>query len=246
MRSLILEVWQPDCPVVYVSESLESVKLYAIDSHVKNSYIQALLYMFADDKSSLQTALNIIRKHSQVKSIRVLWKCQQEACLELLCNVTNAMYSLTHSRLLFHYPLLTSNGLETWIVTVEDKIKEKEVLTLLKENNEVRVKKRILNFPFSFRAFQLITNSPELLISIADTLQLSSTQQKVLSASLEGGYYSYPRKTNLKQLSEKLGISKTAATKNLRSLENKAIRLLAELAGLSTTQTYCQDKHVEH
>jgi len=60
----------------------------------------------------------------------------------------------------------------------------------------------------------------------------------VFSAALEGGYYSYPRKINLKQLSEKLGISKTAVAKNLRSVENKAIRVLAELIGITDTREY--------
>ncbi|WP_158508386.1 helix-turn-helix domain-containing protein [Thermococcus barophilus] len=231
MRLLILEVWQPDCPVVYVSEKIGNIKLYAIDSHIENSNIRALLHISADDESSLQTALDIIKKHSQVKSLRVLWKCQQEICAELVCNVTNAMHSLAFAPLIFHRPLLTSRGLEKWIIVVENKTKEKEVLCCLKENNEVRIKKKISGFPSTPQDFWLITEPVfrAKLISIGDMLQLSTTQQKVLSAALEGGYYSYPRKTNLKQLSEKLGISKTAVAKNLRSVENKAMRVLAEL-----------------
>ncbi|WP_456396025.1 helix-turn-helix domain-containing protein [Thermococcus sp.] len=231
MRLLILEMWQPDCPVVYVSEKIGNIKLYAIDSHIENSNIRALLHMSADDESSLQTALDVIKKHSQVKSLRVLWKCQQEICAELVCNVTNAMHSLTSAPIIFQRPLLTSNGLERWIVIVENKTKEKEVLYCLKENNEVRVKKRILGLPPLYNPWFIM--DPVLyitkLMSIIDILQLSTTQQKVLFAALEGGYYSYPRKTNLKQLSEKLGISKTAVAKHLRSVENKAMRLVIEL-----------------
>ena len=118
---------------------------------------------------------------------------------------------------------------------VENKTKEKEMLCRLKENNEVRVKKRILGFPSSPHDFWLITEPVFCvkLMSIVDMLQLSTTQQKVFSVALDGGYYSYPRKTNLKQLSEKLGISKTAVAKNLRTVENKTMRVLAELIGIA-------------
>jgi len=237
MRLLILDVWQPDCPVVYLSEKIEGIRLYAIDSHIENSNIRALLYISSDYENSLQTALNVIKKHSQVKNLRVLWKCQHEIYTELICNVTSAMHSLARDSVIFHRPLLTSNGFERWIVIVENKTKEKEVLSSLRENNEIRIKER-LGFPPTSHGFWLITEPVFYvkLLSIADRVKLSPTQQKVFSAALEGGYYSYPRKTSLKQLSEKLGISKTAVAKNLRSVENKAIRVLAEL--IETAEEY--------
>jgi predicted DNA binding protein len=60
------------------------------------------------------------------------------------------------------------------------------------------------------------------------TPHLSMMQEKVMSAAYELGYYSYPKKVNIKELAKRLKISDSTCREHLRVAESKLMPLMAE------------------
>ena len=65
-------------------------------------------------------------------------------------------------------------------------------------------------------------------LKISDILRsmLTPMQLRVIEEAIKGGYYSWPRKSKMSELSRRLGISKTTISEHLRKGEQKLISLL--------------------
>jgi len=237
MRISYLSIWQSDCPFISVSEKIQESRLYAIDAHVEDPNSESgMLYIRSESCQSLRETLNTLKRDPRIKNLDILWKQEKDAFVKVNLKITKAMRDLTMPFVITHCPLLIHNGLEKWVIVTKNKKNEKKVLSYLKENNEIHYKKPIKIDPRTwFFITSFVQNAlihPDLFSIIYEEIKLSPTQRKILSRALTYGYYSWPRKITLHQLSGKFGVSKTAIEKSLRKTESKAMTILAELIKL--------------
>lgn len=112
----------------------------------------------------------------------------------------------------FVRPFILRGGFEYWTVASWDK----KALTRLYKKLEKTGEK-------SNMALLSIKNSP-IDLFVPDALQqLGTVQARVLREAVREGYYGYPRKTSLKTLSKKLGVSPATLREHLRKAEAKIL-----------------------
>ncbi|WP_456396002.1 helix-turn-helix domain-containing protein [Thermococcus sp.] len=229
MKMLILDVWQPDCPIVSLSEKIEESKIYIIMPHVRGDTTRVF---FTVEDGDIKEVLEVLRTHREVKQVKVLWKDNLRIGMEVLCNTTDVMDNLLRSHVVFQRSFYASAGFERWVVVVEDKNSENEILSRLKERNEIKIRERQKIREFGSPMGMWLMMNPASYFRIAtllDNIELSNTQKNILKTALESGYYQYPRRINLEGIAKKSGVSKTTVLKNLREIESLSLRILFSL-----------------
>lgn len=229
MRYLLLDIWQPDCPIVYLSEKMEDLRIYIIMPHVLPRETRVLFTVRGED---VQNAMEVIRKNEYVKHARALWKDESGEDIEVVCKTTDAMEKFLQSHVVFQRSLYAFGGFERWFVIVKNKRDENEVLNRLKEKNEVKIVEKGKTKEQDFRTMTWLMANPLAYLQIASiltSLNLSKTQETLLKETLRGGYYKYPRGTTLTKLAERIGVSKATVVKNLRKLENTSMQVFLNL-----------------
>jgi len=240
MRYLLLDIWQPDCPIVNLSEKIENLKIYIIMPHVLPTETRVLFTVRGED---VQRVMETIRRNEYVKYAKALWKDESGEDIEMVCKTTDAMENFLQSHVVFQRSLYAFDGFERWFVIVKNKRDESEVLSRLKERNEVKIVEKMRIKEQNFRAMIWLMANPLSYFQIASiltSLNLSKTQEALLKETLRRGYYDYPRSTNLARLAESIGVSKATVVKNLRKLEGTSMRLFSNL--LKIKEEYRKDE----
>ncbi len=229
MRYLLLDIWQPDCPIVHLSERIHDLRIYIIMPHVLSTETRVLFTVRGED---VQRVMETIRKNKHVKYAKALWKDELGEDIEIVCKTTDAMESFLQSHVVFQRSLYAFDGFERWFVIVKNKRDENEVLNRLRERNEVKIVEKRKIKEQDFRTMIWLMANPLSYLQIASiltNLNLSQTQEALLRETLREGYYDYPRSTNLAKLAESIGVSKATVVKNLRKLEGTSMRLFFNL-----------------
>ncbi len=245
MRLLLLEVKQPDCPVVRVSERFKEAEIYTVESRAEGDLLRVFLQLKAGNRECLSKLMNALAWERSVASFQVIGRGKKSAIVKFLCKQTQASECLNSMNgVVFHYPLYTTGGKETWVVAVEGRKAEDEVINCLRRRNEVRLIERH-KLPATSPLLELTTlrylNIPEILTELRT---LTDTQMKALEAAVRLGYYDSPRRSGLRELAEHLGVSRAAAEKTLRAAESKVMHaLLPLLAKLSEHRNTHQPKN---
>jgi predicted DNA binding protein len=81
-----------------------------------------------------------------------------------------------------------------------------------------------------FKLLSIHREKPELFVSTAAGA-LSPRQVETFQSAVEQGYYGYPKKTNLKQLANTLGLSQSTAREHLRLAEAKLMPAVSSQLG---------------
>ncbi len=226
----MIKMWQPDCPVISISEKFDNIGVYVIDSRVideERLYVQmVVLHRNRDIHEIIDTF-----KKLNVKKVGVLWRSKDTSALELVCKPTHAIKCIWDKPLAILRPLFTQEGLEDWFLLSVNSKQEAEILSTLKEYNDVKICKSTRVRPEDIVMLAKLMN-PFLLLdltSIVNEYALTKTQNKVLLTAISKGYYEYPRKVNLTELASMLKVSKSAIAKDLRRAEKKILNIAINL-----------------
>lgn len=65
-------------------------------------------------------------------------------------------------------------------------------------------------------------------LAIVDMEEFTEKQREAIELAFEHGYYATPREAGLQEISDELGVSKSAVSQRLRAIESKLIRAVLE------------------
>lgn len=229
MYIAVLDIAQYDCPIVKLTDMTESVEIVVIGanvSEINNGYERIYITIRGEDKNDTIKAIENLQKIEFVKSFRILSKKNNEARVYLYITKTRAMEASVNLDATPIAPWISINGVERWILGFPSRKQIYEYISLVKEQDVIE------NMIIREVSDELIMESSLRYLAtlnlISSIRKLTDSQLNILKIALRNGYYEWPRRTNIVELSSKLNVSRAAVTKLLRRAEYKVIKSIIE------------------
>ena len=217
-----VDVTQTDCPHIHTTQRYPSIRIIIMGTEASGRYERLFSVFSSPTARELHGALNLFQKDNRVSNFKLL-SSESGVAMALYLIRKTSMFKKTSEIGLRIHPLIAKGGREKWFLISGQSGKDirsvvgDEFTTILfmkrKRPNEI------------FKSFYASVRNLMPALSISD--KFSQREIELLRAAREGGFFSWPRRTNLTGLSEKLGMPKSTLSYHFRAMEKKMVDALS-------------------
>lgn len=222
MRSLTVDMVQYDCPYIDVSDS-HDVSFFAKqwDFNPADRELETRILVTGEDRGALDNGLSALGDHGRMEGLRLLSRQGRRAVLRTKIGETNAMHAIREHGGYITGPFDIQDGSELWRLGFETESVARATLSALDRHNDFDVVRDEAVELGDY--YDLVSNARAAKSLLDGCRDLSEVERRTLAAAVEGGYFARPKESDLTDLAEEFGISKTAVSKNLRRAEQKVL-----------------------
>ena len=222
MRSLTVDMVQYDCPYIDVSDT-HDVSFFAKqwDFNPADRELETRILLTGADGGALDNGLTALGDHDRMESLSLLSRQGRRAVLRTKIGETDAMHAIREHGGYITGPFEIKDGSELWRLGFETERVASETLSALDRHNDFSV---VMDEAVELDDYYDLVSNARAAKSLLDGYRdLSDVERRTLAAAVEGGYFARPKETDLGDLAEEFGVSKTAVSKNLRRAERKVL-----------------------
>lgn len=227
MIDIALDMRQYDCPFIDTTDDHDvafAAPHWEFDPHAEA--LETRMVVEAGDRGALESGLSTLRDHRNMNEFDLLVKRDGVARIRTVIAQTDAMATIRRNDGYVTGPFYIADGSETWHVGFDDSGLAEATLSELERDNDFSVHSRAeTSLP---EAADLVQNAGAAMTLINGCRDLSDTERETLETAVRDGYFESPRSATLGDLADSFGVSKPAASKNLRRAERKMVQRVVE------------------
>jgi len=227
MIDISMDMEQYDCPFIDTTDDYEvsfAATQWNFDSAARE--LETRMVVEAPDRPGLENGLRALRGHHNMYDFDLLSKREGVAHIRTVIEETDAMNTIRRNDGYITGPFHIEGGSETWHVGFDGASVADDALSELDRNNEFEVLDR--QQPSVPEMQDLLDNAAAATTLIEACRELSDVERETLVRAVENGYFRTPRDADLGTLADEFGVSKPAASKNLRRGQEKLLGRVAE------------------
>ncbi len=217
-----VEITQTDCPHVSTTQRYPSLRIIIMGTEVSGRYERLFSVFSSPSRRDLREALNFFQKDNRVKDFELLSSESSVAMAFYLIRKTSMFRKISEIGLRIH-PVVAKGGRERWYL-ISGHSKE-DIRTFVRDESTKILFMRRKKPTEIFRSFYTEVRYLMPALSISD--KLSQREIELLHAAQERGFFSWPRRTNLTNLSQVLDIPKSTLSYHFRAMEKKMVDALS-------------------
>lgn len=224
MYVAVFDIVQYDCPVVWLVEHLKDAKIIVTGANVteiSRGYEKIYVVLLGDNDVTAR-ALDKIESYKLIRSYEVLQKKKDFVKVQMSIDKTKTMETSVFLDATPLAPWIAKEGYERWTLGFHSRKQLNEFVSRVSEFDYIE-KSRVEEIPDELVAEFSMNYLAALNLLTIELSKLTNKQLGLLRLALESGYYEWPRKINVVELSDELGISRAAVTKLLRRAEKRII-----------------------
>lgn len=211
-----ISIGQDDCPHTYLTGKIKDLTIFIMNTQeLEDGYQTTFSLFFAKDVENLQETMRLLKEYPGIRNINVLGVKDQVMSLTYTFPRTSAFSHVKEIGFRLH-PIIVKRGVEKWFfVTTNDNVISKTKEHLNDRVTSVYSVKKITTKEFIDGYSKLFS---ELWRVKLDTT-VSQTGIDVIAEALKSGYFDWPRKSSLSELSKSVNVPRTTLTYRLRKME---------------------------
>ena len=221
LKKVVLKLWHPGCWSIETTKINPEVYLFVVGAFKIGKEIRANFKLIAENYNSLKKYISDIKKFEHLaRDVLVIGKSDLEAYIHGRFPTESTFYENVFSLEFMPSSIIISQGHEYWTLLIYDD-KLKETFEKLSEMQDIEYE------VLSVSRLRSLEEKPQDFIDEISS-NLSIKQKKVLLEAYKSGYFEWPRKMNLSELSEKFGIAKSTCLHHIRTAEQKILKRFVE------------------
>jgi predicted DNA binding protein len=214
-----ITVKQNDCPHIETSQIFKKLYILIMHTSFDGSRQTMFSFFYSPSEEKLDEALRYFSSRPQIKNFTVISKQGAMANLFYTSDATSMYNKLGNIGFRIH-PVVVHNGVEKWFYISNGSPLKAEAIndenTTVLSIQSISQKKFISDYPSIFYQLNLMN-----IIN-----RLSETESTILLTAMDNGYFEWPRRINMSELSKKLQIPKSTLSYHFRSIERKTFNVL--------------------
>lgn len=217
-----VEVTQTDCPHILTTRKYPTLRIIIMGTEVIGRYERLFSVFSSPSTRELNSALNVFQKDNRVRNFRLLSRESGVATALYLMSKTSMFRKTSEIGLRIH-PLVAKDGHEKWyLISGQSGVNIRSILS--DQFTRVISMKRKRSAEI-FRSFY--TSVRDLLPALSISDKFSKREIEILRIAQERGFFSWPRRTNLTNLSKELEMPKSTLSYHFRAMEKKMVDALS-------------------
>lgn len=221
LKKIDIKLWHPNCWSIETTKNHPDVTLIVNKAFKIGEEIRANFRLIAESYEALKKYIEDTKKFESLAiDVLIVGRNNLEAYIHGRFNATSTFYENIFDLEMMPSNIIIHNGNEYWSILVYDS-KLKETLNKLSEIGGLKYE--VLGIG-NVKTFE--EKPADIIDEISDSL--SAKQKKVLVEAYRSGYFEFPRRLNLKDLSEKLGLAKSTCLHHIRLSEQKILKRIIE------------------
>ncbi len=210
-----LRLWHAGSEILDVTERFDvTASSFYLNAYQKNGKTHVSKVMTIRGRQSAEAIAELLRTMRRYPIHRVEGNC---VFFTIPPGVLSYHTAYLDENVFFVKPFVLKGGREYWTVGAFDKRNIRDLVKKIRRDDP-RSKVELLS---------LRKQNPSRFVPDA-LAGLGAKQSRVLQAALDAGYYGYPRKTTLKHLAKKLGLSAATVREHLRKAEARILPAATE------------------
>lgn len=230
MYVAIIDLVQYDCPVIGLTEITEGVKATVLgvnNAYINNGVEKLYLHLEGDSFREVYNCIENIDRKRLAIDYRIIYRKNNKAGIYMVIKKTDAMEKSLEYNAIPAAPWVSVDGVERWTLGFLRKNELNEYISRVKDKNYVK-RARVIKVQEDTMAIVSLSFF-SILEFLEEINKLTKTQLRMLEKAFIEGYYEWPRKKNLMDLSKDMGVSRVAVTKLLRRAEYKVVKSILKL-----------------
>jgi predicted DNA binding protein len=217
-----VDVTQTDCPHILTTKKYPSLRIIVMGTELTGRYERLFSVFSASTTRELNSSLNFFQKDDRVKNFKLLSRESGVATALYLMSRTSMFQKTTEIGLRIH-PLVARGGKEKWyLISGESGV---NIRTMISDQFTKVISMKRKRSAEIFRSFY--TSVRDLLPALSISDKFSKREIEILRVAQEKGFFSWPRKTNLTNLSKELEMPKSTLSYHFRAMEKKMVDALS-------------------
>lgn len=217
-----VSIGQDDCPHTYITMKYPDIQVFIMNSQGDGKFQKSFSIIVSNKEKRIAEAIKALETYPGLTCLNVLGIQDKIASLTYKFPQTSA-YSVVNTLGFRMHPVTVKNGVEKWFfVTSSSEVQNVVKQKLSDDKTKLISFKRLSTDEFMADYSRILGEFWS--IQVMDKSGIS--QNDLLKEAINSGYFSWPRKASLSELSARLNIPRTTLSYRLRRLERNIFESL--------------------
>ena len=217
-----VSIGQDDCPHTFVTMEHPGVRVFIMNTQQEGNMQRTFSVLYSKKEGELSAAIKSLESYRGMTCLNVMGIQGSLASLTYKFPQTSAFAAVNQLGFRMH-PVIVKGGVEKWFfVSSKDDVQSAVKQKLNEDRTKLISMKRLSTDEFMKEYSRILTE----FWSINVLHGSGETDGSLLEEAMQAGYFEWPRKLSLSELSGKLNIPRTTLTYRLRKVERSIFETL--------------------